>query len=294
MENSSDKDKRIRFLEEIIPRLLKERNELENRARILEGKLKAQKHSDNTIEKELKKEIDFLNQFGELIRPIIHDIKGQIIFLENTAGKTIDYLKENRPGSNFEYIINLLNLNLIAIERLKRRLTEISYLGGKVPDLFTRIQINELIKENIELIKSFNPDVHINLDLSKQSIEILGDKESLNQIIMNLLINAIEACTCLDSSKKHISLTTKINDDDPKLIQIIVKDNGIGIYPEELNKIYNLYYTTKKTGFGIGLYLVKRAVQLHKGKITCESTPNNETSFTVTLPISSEDINGTT
>ncbi|MBF0345525.1 MAG: ATP-binding protein [Nitrospirae bacterium] len=89
-------------------------------------------------------------------------------------------------------------------------------------------------------------------------------------LITNLVTNAIEAC---DPKYGKITVSTKRDDYNPELVNIIVTDNGIGIHKNEVERMYDLHYTTKKMGFGIGLYLVKKAVELHKGTITCESEP---------------------
>ncbi|MEW6418601.1 MAG: ATP-binding protein [Nitrospirota bacterium] len=285
MDDLTNKEKRIKFLEETVRWLLKEKAEWESRACKLENKLRAKEISGEIFKEDLNKDHDFLNQVGGLIRPLIHEIKGQLSFLESVIRKTINYFETIKPGKDLIKIKELLNSSTIAIEHLRRRITDLSYLGGKVPDVFTRVEVNELIKENTKFIRNRHENIDIELNLHNGSMEILADEESLNQIITNLTINAIEAC---EPSRGHIIVATK-KIGDGRFIQIIVKDNGIGIYPDEINKIYDLHYTTKKIGFGIGLYLVKKAVDLHKGKIKCESIPNSGTTFTVTLPISQED-----
>jgi signal transduction histidine kinase len=279
MKDSTDKDKRIEFLEETVRRLLREKYEWQGKALELDKKLNALAGYEDVCREGQEKTSDFLNRVGELIRPLIHEIKGTLPFIDAVFRK-INFIGENKSEHN--EIANLLNSGTAAIQHLRRRITDLSYLGGKVPDLLTKVEVNDLIRENVSYIQNRYPNINIEVCVQDDPLEIYADKESLNQIVANLTINAIEAC---EASKGRVTITTRKKKENPHYIQIVVADNGIGIYPSEINKIYELHYTTKKTGFGIGLYLVKRAVDFHKGSINCESNPGRGTTFTVELPV---------
>jgi signal transduction histidine kinase len=107
---------------------------------------------------------------------------------------------------------------------------------------------------------------------------VYGDRELLQQAFMNLILNAKEAMP--DGGTLRVASRRS----DESRIQIEIEDSGIGIPQGELPKIFDLYYTTKERGSGIGLSLVYRIIQLHDGEIGVDSTPGRGTRFTIMLP----------
>lgn len=282
MTNLVDKDKRIAFLEDTVRRLLRERSEWEIECHKLESALRSIERMKGGNVKEAIDDQDFLNQVGELIRPMIHEINSLLYSVGNGIERTLRSIEGNKIEEDINKIKKSLIVSTQSLERIKRCITDMAYLGGKAPGNFSRININELIRENVQYIQERFKDFNLELNLEKDPLEVLGNKELLNQIINNLVINALDACS---ASAGNISITTQKNvETAPPHVKIIVKDNGVGMSPSEISRIYDLHYTTKKTGFGIGLHLVKKAVEYHKGKIDCESSPGKGTTFIVTLP----------
>lgn len=266
------------ILEQTIKRLLREKKELENRVAILENKIITSK--DVSCKDDI-----FLGSIGELLRPFIHDLNNSILTIQ-TCLNIFDLAVKGKK-KNIAKVDTFLKICNEEIIRLHMLLDDIRFLGyHQNPDLFSKIDINSLIKRiSSQIFKRYQkPD--IKLVLSKKLPEIQADKSSIEQIIKNLLMNAVEAC---DDSKGLIRVTTKMIN-NPPLLQIIVKDNGVGIDPATKDKIYDLHFTTKKMGFGIGLYLVKKAIEQHRGTICYDSIPNKGTTFVVTLPASREDV----
>lgn len=107
---------------------------------------------------------------------------------------------------------------------------------------------------------------------------IHGDRELLQQAFLNLLLNAKEAMP----DGGTLKVTTRQSSDEH--VEIEIEDNGCGISNEELPKVFDLYYTTKESGSGIGLSLVYRIIQLHDGEVDVDSTPGEGTRFTIKLP----------
>lgn len=109
-------------------------------------------------------------------------------------------------------------------------------------------------------------------------LAVSGDAATLRQALMNLTINACQAMT----GGGTLRVTAAAQDRDQ--VEIKVADTGIGIPPEDLKRIFDLYFTTKDHGTGIGLSMVYRIVQMHDGEIDVESTPGRGTTFRIVLP----------
>lgn len=107
----------------------------------------------------------------------------------------------------------------------------------------------------------------------------LGDNGQLHQAFLNLAINGCQAMA--DGGTLHI----KVRLADARQLEVVIEDTGAGIAPENLDKIFNLYFTTKKAGSGVGLALVYRTIHLHDGDIEVQSVPGHGTTFRVLLPI---------
>jgi two-component system, NtrC family, nitrogen regulation sensor histidine kinase NtrY len=130
---------------------------------------------------------------------------------------------------------------------------------------FARVQIQPLLQHVLEL---FEPQAKLhNIQLScsckPPSLSINADAALLEQALINLLKNALEAVT--ETPDGHIQLSASINTHNAPLIEI--KDNGSGINPDQLDKIFIPFYTSKRAGTGIGLFLVKQIMQAHRGSV---------------------------
>ena len=108
--------------------------------------------------------------------------------------------------------------------------------------------------------------------------QVDGDYLQLRQALLNLFINALQAMP--DGGNIEVNASASSTNE----VQIVVKDNGCGIAPENLSKLFDPYFTTKIRGFGLGLTVVERIVQEHGGTIQVASEQGNGASFTIRLP----------
>lgn len=271
----------IRYFEETIRRLLKERGQWEMKARKLERKLSA-------IERNIdgKKELGLcdqysLEQLGELIRPIVHDIRNQISYINMAHSVILRLLESEKDEALREKIVERVNLSIDSIRYVHNRLSSLSYLGGRIPNPNSILSLGELVRTNIEFFQCRHTDLLFECDLEDEETRVPGDSEAMNQIISNLIMNAIEACA---PGAGRIIVRIRPSDSEEDKVELVVADNGIGIEDSEKDLLYELNYTTKSTGYGMGLYIVKKAVEYHKGHIYFTSSRQQGTTFTVTLP----------
>ena len=121
-------------------------------------------------------------------------------------------------------------------------------------------------------------NVKVGIECPASVPNINGDAGMLRQAFLNLAINACQAMPNGGSLRLVCALAER------KRIEIRFEDTGVGIPPENLQKIFDLYFTTKHHGTGIGLSMVYRIVQLHDGEIEVQSTPGRGTTFRLLLP----------
>jgi signal transduction histidine kinase len=144
-----------------------------------------------------------------------------------------------------------------------------------------RVDLNAVLGDVARLTgpEARQTGVRIALDLAGDLLPVTGDAELLQQACANLVTNAIQAMP------HGGTLTLSTRPAPPASVRLRVADQGVGIAPEDLERIFRLYYTTKPAGSGLGLSLVYRIVQLHDGRIDVESAPGGGTTMTVTLPL---------
>jgi two-component system nitrogen regulation sensor histidine kinase NtrY len=140
----------------------------------------------------------------------------------------------------------------------------------QVKALFENIRV--LLKE--ELSKS---DIQLIIDLSPSDLEVIGDQGLIQMILINLIKNGKEAME--KASNRKIKLNAGMDSHSRPFIQVV--DHGEGIVPEALEKIFVPFYTTKKSGSGIGLAISRQIMNLHKGSLEVTSKPGEQTVFTL-------------
>jgi len=221
----------------------------------------------------------------KLLRVMTHEIMNSVAPISSLA----DTLKRNlsasieqmeQPNDDWED----LELGLETIQRRSEGLLKFaeSYRSlNKITNLnLQRIPISSLFGNLTTLMAPTLDQKHIQLDtiLKDPQLEVMADTNLLEQVLINLMVNAIDAVK--DVSSPLITLSAY---NDNGKITIRVADNGPGIDAETMDKIFIPFFSTKKTGSGIGLSLCKQIMLLHKGTIHVNSIPGKGTAFLITL-----------
>lgn len=232
----------------------------------------AREHEEGQISKStLSRKLAAL---GRVSSGIAHEVKNPLnamrIHLELLRMKTADV-----PGTHD-------HVQVLADQM--RRLDEVvqGFLSfTKSEDLtIAPIGARELFDEILPVLsaEAGKTGVRVDVDVAGDVPSIAGDRTLLEQALLNLGINACHAMP--NGGRLHLSARRA----GEGQIDLVVADTGTGIAPEHLEKIFNLYFTTKPDGSGVGLALVYRTIHLHGGDIAVESVPGSGTTFTITLP----------
>jgi signal transduction histidine kinase len=139
-----------------------------------------------------------------------------------------------------------------------------------VRELFLRVE--KLMQANIK-----KKSIRLGVNIDPKTLELTADPELIEQVLINLLLNALQSVGGLKKAK--IDLMAYLDGRGRIIIQ--VKDNGPGIDQENLEKIFIPFFSTKDKGSGIGLSLSRQIMRLHHGSITVQSSPNKQTVFTL-------------
>jgi PAS domain S-box-containing protein len=216
-----------------------------------------------------------LAALGKLTSGVAHEIKNPLNAMVIHVALLREKLSRGGPAD--------AHASLDTLEREIRRLDRViqGFLKFTRPEdlQLTSVTLPELLEEVVRLVageaESFR--IAISTTLAPGLPAIYGDRELLQQVFVNLVRNAIEAMP--DGGR--LELSARQSEDS---VEIAVADTGVGIDPDRIDRIFDLYVTTKSKGSGIGLSVVYRIVQLHGGEITVESRKGEGSRFLVRLP----------
>ena len=217
--------------------------------------------------KELMKE----NQLRESLFKISHEIKNPIAVCKG-------YLDMCDKNTNYEKYIPILKSEINKTLNLLQDFSACNKIKIERDIIDISLIIDE-IKQNLKIMFD-KKKINFEIENIEDEIFIYGDYNRLNQVLLNIVKNSIEA---IDVNKNsYIKIYTKIKN---KNIKIYVEDNGIGISKENLKKISQPFFTTKQNGTGLGVLLSKEIITAHNGKLEYKSKEKEGTTVTITLPL---------
>lgn len=228
---------------------------------------------------------DKMASLGKLSSSVVHEINNPVAGILNLVMLSKRILNEDEiDQSTIDVFLQYLDLMETETRRISRIVSNLLVFARQSKIEMIKFDVNNLIEEtlllNSNLLKLNN--IRVIEDLEHNLPLVSGSEDQLKQVIMNLLSNAVESMS--HSPKKHLTLQT-FSKKGSDAIELKVKDTGAGIPKEIISKIFEPFFSTKKKGKGVGLGLsvVYGIIQEHGGKIFVESTPGEETCFSVTL-----------
>ncbi len=153
------------------------------------------------------------------------------------------------------------------------------------------LDLGDLVNDVVRLVtrEAVERDVAIHLDVQRLLPKVTGDHILLQQCILNLLMNALDAC---DGKSDHKRITIGVARENSDAIALTVSDNGPGIDQGVARRLFEPFVTTKANGMGLGLLVTRSIVEQHGGKISCESNPDGGATFSFTLPAANRKSHG--
>jgi two-component system sensor histidine kinase HydH len=235
---------------------------------------------DLTEQKLLESQIqrqERLSAMGALASGVAHEIRNPL----NTIGTIIQQLdKDFDPKEDSDEYHELAQIIYQEVKRINKTIEE--FLKFTRPESLKPEQFklkeffNLLSKQYQSLMQKHNIFFKINLE---KDYTVYWDRGQMQQVFMNLLQNAIDAIA------ENGEISIQVREENHETIEIIIVDTGIGMNQETRDKIFNIYYSTKANGTGIGLSIVQKIIFEHNGSIHVESRPEKGTRFHIRIPV---------
>lgn len=235
---------------------------------------------DLTQIKELKKQVETnkrLAAIGKLAAGVAHEIRNPLSSIKGFATYFGKRYEDNASDRETAQIM------VKEVERINRSITQLLEFAKPLAVEKKQVDINELISHSLKLVQNdlVQKQIETKVIIETKLVGIYTDRDRMNQILLNLYINAIEAL------EDGGSLEVRVEDTGTEgFIKIMIKDNGIGIDDDSFDLIFDPYFTTRATGTGLGLSIVHRIVENLGGQISVESKKGQGTCFIINLPVS--------
>jgi PAS domain S-box-containing protein len=246
-------------------------------------------HDHREVQSELRRrllEIAELNRQADaalLAASIAHEINQPLaaVVFNGTAG--LRWLTTQPP--NVERARTTLNNIIRAGQRAVEIIDSIRAISKKEDRIRVPLDLNELIREVLALVEHDLQSHHIAVrtTLIETIPEVLVDRIQLRQVMLNLIKNAIEAMISVVDNSRVLHLKTEL--DGSRNIVVTVQDSGMGIDPENIERIFNRFFTTKTQGMGMGLTICRSIIEAHNGRLWAEAGLHQGSLFRISLPM---------
>ena len=242
------------------------------------------------VETELQRQREALYQteklaaLGTLSAGIAHEINNPLgIITSRIEVMLLDAEEQQLPA----HVLDDLQVLHRATQRVARIATNLRSFARQTPREHTRIDLNAVVEETLLLMQKplEGEGIRLSMVLDPALGPILGDASTLQQVLLNLVTNAREA---MAGRGGEIRIETGIAE-RPGWVRVLIRDTGPGISPEDLSKVFDPFYTTKRTGTGLGLSVSYGIIQDHRGTVDVQSVPGQGTTFALAFPAAPEE-----
>jgi C4-dicarboxylate-specific signal transduction histidine kinase len=222
-----------------------------------------------------------VSMMGELAASLSHEITQPIASARNNARAAENFLDMQPP--DLSEVREALRCVVGDTDRAGDIIDRIRDHIKKAPPRKHRFDLNEAINEVLVLARSAisKNGVSVQTRLSEGLVPIHGDRIQLQQVVLNLLLNAVEAMGSAGAEPRELLISTE---QDHRGVLVAVRDSGPGLDPSHLERVFDAFYTTKSSGMGMGLSICRSIIEAHGGRLWAEPNEPRGAIFQFTLP----------
>jgi len=219
---------------------------------------------------------------GELVASIAHEVNQPLAAIVADANASLNWLATRTPdlGGVREALAGIVKDGHRAADVIQR----IRQLATKTGPQKARLDVNDVIREVVPLVGTEvrSHEVSLRIDLAPALPPVLADRVQLQQVLINFVINGIEAMASVDDRLRELVIRTQPHDDDQ--VVVAVQDAGVGIDAQKTDQLFSAFYTTKPHGMGMGLSISRSIIEAHGGWLWATANPEHGATFHFALP----------
>ena len=221
---------------------------------------------------------------GELSGGIAHELNQPLTAILSNA-QAAQHLIANKSADP-EILVEILRDIIAADQRAGEVIRRLRTLFKRGETQFQPLDVNELVHEVLGIVHGdlVTRSVEIVPELAATLTRIHGDRVELEQVMLNLVINACDAMAGIAPEQRRLTVRTRKVDVEDGAVQISFSDCGPGFTPDQYAKLFEPFYTTKPRGLGLGLSISRAIIRAHHGRLWGSSTPGKGASFHIVLP----------
>ena len=227
-----------------------------------------------------------LTTMGELVASIAHEINQPLAAIATSGNACLRWLNRDQPD---------LDEARDAVSRIVRdahRAGDVIHglraLARKSGPQLTKLDIHDAIEEVLALTRGElqRHGVVLHTDLSADDRPVLGDRVQLQQVLLNLIMNGIQAMGAVTDRRRELTVSVALA--EPGRVQVAVEDTGPGLDPAIAQRIFDPFFTTKSDGLGMGLSICRSIIEAHGGQLWVSPRAPHGTAFRFTIPLAVE------
>jgi PAS domain S-box-containing protein len=235
--------------------------------------------------REMRSELTHSNRvatMGHLTASIAHEIKQPIATARNNARAALNFLDKSPP--DVAEVTEALTCIVNDVDRASEVLDRIGCLVKKAPPRKEVVDLNAAVLEVAALIRSeaVKTGVTVGTQLADELPRIRCDRVQLQQVMLNLIVNAIQSMSGVEDGTREIHISTVSI--EPEGVRVAVRDTGHGLRPESLPRLFEPFYTTKPDGMGMGLSICRSIIEAHGGRLWAATCEPRGALFQFTIP----------
>jgi PAS domain S-box-containing protein len=218
---------------------------------------------------------------NEMVASIAHEVNQPLSAIITNAQAGLRWL--SKDGASLDEVQNALQRIVADADRASAIIHGIRELSKKVDPVFTSLNINDVVYEVVTLMghEALSHDVSIHANLDRGALVARGDRVQLQQVLINLMMNGMESMHSVSTRPRRLVISTAC--EGPEHICVAVRDSGLGFDPNNSNRLFEAFYSSKPRGMGMGLAICRSIIEAHEGKIWAANNEDHGATFQISL-----------
>jgi len=225
---------------------------------------------------------------GELTVSIAHEVNQPLAAIVANAEAGLRWLRRGTPDLDAacRSVESIIDDGIRASEVIRR----VRALAKKTSPEKMPLDVSDVVRETIPLVQRelINHQILLRMELVPALPLVLGDRVQLQQVIINLVMNGIEAMQSVTDRPRELVIRSR--QDEKQQVLVSVTDRGVGISAENADRLFNAFFTTKSGGMGMGLSICRSIIEAHGGRLWATANIPHGATFQFTLPVEAETV----